>query len=429
MYLFTLGMRRLVTFRAALAAVTVMAVVGALSWGAVQHQASAAVKPLVTFKVLFLIYPQVRVPGQPDATFSAEMTSAAQVAAGTTLPQEVSDFTGGQVRMVPTVVVVPHPLTSNDQYRHNNDPATWPGVWPEDVPQDVQTYVLPAGRYDSVIVWDASNTYHNITAGGGAQSTDAKVTWSTQGNPGTPAGYAYGSDMLAGAKHEWLHGLSQYYFSEKGLGARAPQCGDDPSHVDGVHCGAAYGYVRTQNGYDNWNLWYKDFFNGAIAGGTLGLGPTAWAKGVPRARFGGPLDGSDAGGTTNEIVGQGSNRCLDVAGGVVDNGTRTITWDCHGGPNQQWTVNADGTIRSVASGRCLEVQGGTAVVANGSKVGIWDCWGGANQKWTVNADGTIRNPNSGRCLEVAGGPNETTNNQPTQIWDCWAGSNQKWRLA
>ncbi|MEU6406719.1 RICIN domain-containing protein [Streptomyces sp. NPDC046985] len=412
-----------VAFAVALAVVAVLGTV--LPGGAPTARAEAAGKPLATFKVLFLIYPHVRVPGQPAADFDDRMLSAAQTAASSTWPQEVADYTAGQVRAVPTVVVVPHTLTSNERYRRGNDPSVWTNVWPEDVPQDVDAYVKPAGRYDSVIVWDATADYHNTTAGGGARTTDAQVTWSTQGNPGSPDGYGRGSDMLAGTKHEWLHGLAQYYFDEKGLRSRAPQCADDPSHVDGVHCGEAYGYTRTQGGYDNWNLWYKDFLNGAISGGSLGLGPAAWAKGVPRARFGGPLDGSDA---AHAIVGQGSGKCLDVSGGGAANGTPVITWGCHGGTNQQWVVSGDGTIRNPVSGRCLEVQGGAAATANGTKAGLWDCWGGANQKWTVNADGSIRNPNSGRCLEVAGGPDENNDGQPIQIWDCWGGANQKWSL-
>ncbi|MGW5349872.1 ricin-type beta-trefoil lectin domain protein [Streptomyces sp. NPDC004031] len=396
-----------------------------VSWAGSPARAAAAAPgaPLVTFKVLFLIYPHVRVPGQPAADLSGAMLSAAQTAAGTTWPQSVADYTGGQVRVVPTVVVVPHDLTTNERYRGGNDPSVWPNVWPEDVPQDVAAYVQPAGRYDSVIVWDASADYHNTTAGGGARTTTAQVTWSTQGNPGTPDGYGYGGDMLAGTKHEWLHGLSQYYFDEKGLRSRAPQCADDPSHVDGVHCGEEYGYVRTQGGYDNWNLWYKDFLNGAVAGGSLGLGPTAWAKGVPRARFGGALDGSDAAGT---LVGQGSGKCLDVYGGGTANGTPAIIWGCHGGANQQWQVGGDGTLRNPVSGRCLDIQGGPSATANGTKVGLWDCTGGTNQQWRVGGDGTVRNPASGRCLEVAGGTGENDDGRPVQIWDCWGGANQKW---
>ncbi len=54
-------------------------------------------------------------------------------------------------------------------------------------------------------------------------------------------------------------------------------------------------------------------------------------------------------------------------------------WDCNGGANQQWTLNADGTVVGRESGLCLDVTG--AGTANGSPVEIWTCNGGSNQEW------------------------------------------------
>ena len=48
-------------------------------------------------------------------------------------------------------------------------------------------------------------------------------------------------------------------------------------------------------------------------------------------------------------------------------------WDCNGGTNQQWTLNADGTISGAQSGLCLDVNNdGTA---NGTAVILWTCTG------------------------------------------------------
>jgi hypothetical protein len=58
-----------------------------------------------------------------------------------------------------------------------------------------------------------------------------------------------------------------------------------------------------------------------------------------------------------------------------------IIWDCHGGLNQQWNVNADGTIRSVQSGLCVDAN--NAATANGTKIILWSCNGGANQRWSA----------------------------------------------
>ncbi len=73
----------------------------------------------------------------------------------------------------------------------------------------------------------------------------------------------------------------------------------------------------------------------------------------------------------------GNKMCLDVYGAKKTNGTPIITYRCHGEPNQQWTRGTDGTIKSVASGKCLDASG----PKNGSDLIIWDCNGSSNQRW------------------------------------------------
>jgi alpha-galactosidase len=55
-------------------------------------------------------------------------------------------------------------------------------------------------------------------------------------------------------------------------------------------------------------------------------------------------------------------------------------WDCHGGTNQQWTVQGDGTVRGVQSGLCLDVD--RNLTANNTAVLLWHCTGAANQRWS-----------------------------------------------
>ena len=61
-------------------------------------------------------------------------------------------------------------------------------------------------------------------------------------------------------------------------------------------------------------------------------------------------------------------------------GTKVIIWTCNGGANQQWNINANGTITGVQSGLCLDVTG--ASTANGALAELWTCNGGSNQQWT-----------------------------------------------
>jgi hypothetical protein len=56
-------------------------------------------------------------------------------------------------------------------------------------------------------------------------------------------------------------------------------------------------------------------------------------------------------------------------------------WDCTGGKNQQWVPQANGTLVSAQSGRCLDVPGFDTT--NGTQLAIWDCNGGQNQQWTL----------------------------------------------
>ncbi len=78
------------------------------------------------------------------------------------------------------------------------------------------------------------------------------------------------------------------------------------------------------------------------------------------------------------------NKCLDANGHGTTNGTAVIIWDCtNGQANQQWNVNANGTITGVQSGLCLDANG--AGTANGTKIILWACNGGANQQWSLRS--------------------------------------------
>jgi hypothetical protein len=71
-------------------------------------------------------------------------------------------------------------------------------------------------------------------------------------------------------------------------------------------------------------------------------------------------------------------KCLDASNHGTSNGTPVIIWDCSGQTNQQWNLNANGTITGVQSRLCLDATG--AATANGTKIIIWSCNGGANQQ-------------------------------------------------
>ncbi|WP_369034792.1 RICIN domain-containing protein [Streptomyces adonidis] len=130
-----------------------------------------------------------------------------------------------------------------------------------------------------------------------------------------------------------------------------------------------------------------------------------------------------AGTNGNEIIGTGSNRCLDLAKNSITNGTQLTLWDCVGGHNQTFTATSRGELE-VYGNKCLDADNNGTT--NGTKVIIWDCTGGTNQKWTVNSNGTITNNQSGLCLDAVS--NGTANGTRIDLWTCNGGTNQKWTL-
>lgn len=79
----------------------------------------------------------------------------------------------------------------------------------------------------------------------------------------------------------------------------------------------------------------------------------------------------------------GVEKCVDVdlANGRYDNGDRVHLWDCHGGNNQKFIVQSDGTIRpKFAQNFCLDASAG---ISYGSRIHLWQCHGGNNQKFNA----------------------------------------------
>jgi len=128
-------------------------------------------------------------------------------------------------------------------------------------------------------------------------------------------------------------------------------------------------------------------------------------------------DGGGGGG--GRITGIGG-KCVDVAGANTANGTPVQLYDCNGTAAQQWSVNADGSIRAL--GKCLDVTSGST--ADGAQVQLWDCNGSGAQRWTVTGAADIVNIAANKCLDATG--NSSANGTRLQIWTCSGGANQKW---
>jgi hypothetical protein len=115
-----------------------------------------------------------------------------------------------------------------------------------------------------------------------------------------------------------------------------------------------------QAGFEPWN------------GGT-GLAVTSFSADVT----GGVTAGA------KEVVGLGSGRCLDVAGGATADGSHVQLWDCNSTGAQKW-AGCGSSLVNPQSGKCLDAEG--QKTGNGTGVQIYECNGAttqANQVWTL----------------------------------------------
>lgn len=99
-----------------------------------------------------------------------------------------------------------------------------------------------------------------------------------------------------------------------------------------------------------------------------------------------------------QMVNPGLNECIGTVGGSMSNGTKADVYPCNGTAPQGWTGTLSGTINNSANqGKCLDATGANV----GDNVVVWDCHGGANQQWTVDS-GQVRSDVNDLCLAVPG---------------------------
>jgi len=148
----------------------------------------------------------------------------------------------------------------------------------------------------------------------------------------------------------------------------------------------------------------------ALASLTAGPGLLAAAPALAVTPAAGPI-----------VSGYHKTKCADDLGDSAKNDTPVVISDCNGSPEQNWMVEADGTLQ--VNGKCMDIFRDQKV--NKAKVELWTCTGGANQQWAA-VSGTLVSPISGKCLDI---PRfNTTNGTQLEIYTCNGGLNQRWVL-
>ncbi|MER6394990.1 TIM-barrel domain-containing protein [Kitasatospora sp. NPDC001603] len=114
-----------------------------------------------------------------------------------------------------------------------------------------------------------------------------------------------------------------------------------------------------------------------------------------------------------ELVNAASSSCVDLPGSASTPGTQPALYGCHGGPNQRWTFQPNGTLTGLG-GSCLD--GGAAVAA------VQTCNGSSGQQWQLGGAGTVTN--GGRCLTPVGAA--TASGTKLELATCNGTGAQRW---
>jgi hypothetical protein len=121
-----------------------------------------------------------------------------------------------------------------------------------------------------------------------------------------------------------------------------------------------------------------------------------------------------------QIVIANSVECIDIPHQQTDDGTPVSLFNCHGSPNQQWTI-ASGQITGM-SGVCLDVMG--SAPNDGAQIIIVHCNGRDSEKWAL-ANGRIVGI-GGKCIDVVGG--SARDHATLIIATCTSSPSQQWSV-
>jgi hypothetical protein len=121
-----------------------------------------------------------------------------------------------------------------------------------------------------------------------------------------------------------------------------------------------------------------------------------------------------------QIVIANSVECIDIPHQQTDDGTPVSLFNCHGSPNQQWTIS-NGQITGM-SGVCLDVMG--SAPKDGAQIIIVHCNGRDSEKWAI-ANGQIVGI-GGKCLDVVGG--SAQDHAALIIATCASSPSQQWSV-
>jgi hypothetical protein len=117
------------------------------------------------------------------------------------------------------------------------------------------------------------------------------------------------------------------------------------------------------------------------------------------------------------------NKCIDITGGSLIQGTKLEIWDCNGITNNQNFVYHQDTHTLMAAGAnnlCVDL----GKMHDGSPAMLWPCNGQKQQTLVYHSDTKHFTNANGDCLDLQN--SDTTNGKTIQTWRCNGASGQKW---
>jgi alpha-tubulin suppressor-like RCC1 family protein len=120
---------------------------------------------------------------------------------------------------------------------------------------------------------------------------------------------------------------------------------------------------------------------------------------------------------------QNSNKCVDNASNIAQNGNRIALWDCGPAnfPNQTWMYSSNKQLINLGTGMCLDDPGNSTTP--GTKVQLYTCNGTPAQQFELPGGTAIFHPASNLCVDALnfGTANDTT----LQLQTCSGNSAQR----
>nr|WP_272920249.1 RICIN domain-containing protein [Streptomyces sp. SID5473] len=119
------------------------------------------------------------------------------------------------------------------------------------------------------------------------------------------------------------------------------------------------------------------------------------------------------------------NRCMDIVGAEVTDGTPLRLDACSGKARQRFEFRPDGKVWTLYQKKtCMEVSGGAKT--DGTPVRIADCSSDPSQTFELRTDGSLVNADSGKCVEPVNLGGST--GFRLQLQSCDGSKNQKWQI-